>query len=98
MDDGTPLLSLLATGRLLQSDVLKVSHHGAATGTSESLLEAVSPALAVISVGSGNRYHHPADATLRRLDARHIAVWRTDEAGTVEVVVDGHDLWVRGRR
>jgi len=90
--------TLLGSGWPLQSDLLKVSHHGAATGTSESFLEEVSPAVAVISVGSGNRYHHPADATLRRLDARDIAVWRTDEAGTVEVIVDGHDLWVRGRR
>ena len=90
--------ALLASGASLQSEVLKVSHHGAATGTSEMLLDTVSPALAVISVGSGNRYGHPAEATLRRLDGRNIPVWRTDEEGSVEVIADGASLWVRGRR
>jgi competence protein ComEC len=90
--------ALLASGKLIDSQVLKVSHHGAAAGTSEALLDAVSPALAVISVGSANRYGHPAPATLRRLEERGVSVWRTDDAGAVEVIADGVNLWVRGRR
>jgi len=89
---------LVASGQPLASTVLKVAHHGAATGTSERFLEAVSPALAVISVGADNRFGHPAPATLHRLGARHVPVWRTDEAGTIELITDGSHLWVRGRR
>ena len=90
--------ALLASGRSLASTVLKVAHHGAATGTSEAFLDAVSPAVVVISVGAGNKYWHPAKATLRRLEDREIQVWRTDEAGTIELITDGEQLWMRSRR
>lgn len=90
--------SLLAAGYDLHSAVLKVAHHGAATATGETFLDAVSPSLAVISVGASNRYNHPAGATLRRLEDRQSAVWRTDEVDTIEVVTDGRRVWVRGWR
>ena len=90
--------ALLASGHALTSTVLKVSHHGAAAGTSEAFLDAVTPAVAVISVGAGNRYGHPAKPTLRRMDDRGIQIWRTDEAGTIELITDGEQLWIRSRR
>ena len=49
-------------------DLLKVAHHGSATASSRPLLEVLRPRLAAISSGSGNRYGHPAPATLERLD------------------------------
>lgn len=89
---------MLREGGDFHADVLKVSHHGAAGGTSEHLLDTVSPALAVISVGAGNPFGHPAVPTLRRLEGRAIQVWRTDEDGTLELICDGEKLWMRGRR
>ncbi|MGQ9459126.1 MAG: DNA internalization-related competence protein ComEC/Rec2 [Anaerolineae bacterium] len=89
---------LLRTGQPLQSAVLKVAHHGSARGTTEPFLEAVGPHLAVVSVGSGNRFGHPAAAVLERLTERDVAVLRTDLRGTVEVLTDGQALWVRTER
>lgn len=89
---------LLRTGQSLRSAVLKVAHHGSARGTIEPFLEAVGPHLAVVSVGSGNRFGHPAAAVLERLTERDVAVLRTDLRGTVEVLTDGQALWVRTER
>ncbi|MEZ4240676.1 MAG: MBL fold metallo-hydrolase [Myxococcota bacterium] len=64
--------------------VLRVGHHGSATSTSAVLLDAVRPAVAVVSVGR-NRYGHPAPEVLARLQQRGIRVLRTDERGTIEL-------------
>ena len=90
--------ALLASGRPLASAVLKVAHHGSAGGSSAELLDAVRPALAVISVGAGNRFGHPAVATLHRFEDRGIPVWRTDQRGSIELISNGARLWARSRR
>ena len=66
-------------------DVLKVAHHGSAYQAPE-LLAAVRPRVAVISVGAGNDYGHPAPATLQALRRSGALVRRTDLDGTVAVV------------
>ncbi|MCS7209661.1 MAG: MBL fold metallo-hydrolase [Fimbriimonadales bacterium] len=65
----------------LRADVLKVSHHGAANGTDRAFLRRVSPRVAVISVGAGNRYGHPHRETLALLQG--IRVYRTDWHGDI---------------
>jgi competence protein ComEC len=85
-------------GLELGATVLKVAHHGSPNGTTLRFLEAVHPQLAVISVGAGNRFGHPAPEVLRRLEQAGAQVWRTDECGDVEVVTDGERLWVRTGR
>ena len=85
-------------GLQLGSTVLKVAHHGAREGTSQAFLQAVRPQIAVISVGAGNRFGHPAPETLSRLQKIGAQVWRTDECGDVEIVTDGERLWVRTGR
>jgi len=65
--------------------VLKVAHHGSSNGTDAQWLAALSPCVAVISVGSRNRYGHPSPGTLRQLDAARVLTFRTDQDGTVEV-------------
>lgn len=64
-------------------DVLKVGHHGSAASLDERTCAAVSPSIALISVGEGNRYGHPAESTLSLLEAEGAAVFRTDERGDV---------------
>lgn len=73
---------LLLSTHSLHADALVVGHHGSKTSTGESLLQAVQPNKAVISVGR-NSYGHPSPETLARLEAIGCSVYRTDRNGTV---------------
>jgi competence protein ComEC len=72
----------------LQADVLKVGHHGSATSTTPAFLEAVRPAIAVVSAGRGNRYGHPHAVVVDRLEASGVRVLRTDRHGSVVIRAD----------
>ncbi len=87
--------ALLARGGLA-STVLKVAHHGSATSSSDEFLRAVSPQVAVVSAGYGNRFGFPAPAVLARLGAGGALVWRTDRDGAVRVESDGLHAVARG--
>ena len=73
----------------LAATVLKLGHHGSSTSTSEAFLSAVSPEIAVVSVGKGNDYGHPNEETLALLEQHGITLYRTDEQGTIKIVLDG---------
>jgi competence protein ComEC len=75
-----------------QLDLLKVAHHGSRTATTQALLDALHPRVAVISVGADNDYGHPAPETLARLEQSGAQVFRTDLDGSVEITTDGTDL------
>ena len=60
-------------------------HHGSNTSNTPELIEAVKPDLALISVGQDNKYGHPAQETLERLDGAGAEIYRTDLYGTIEV-------------
>jgi competence protein ComEC len=85
-------LMAIDTPATLKGTILKVGHHGSAGSTGNAFLDEVAPSLAVISVGAGNRYGHPTDATLGRLDAHDVPVLRTDEAGTIIFRSDGEKV------
>ncbi len=72
----------------LRVDVLKVPHHGSRY-QDPALLGALGARLAVVSVGAGNDYGHPALTTLQLLRRAGMKVERTDRDGDVAVVVDG---------
>lgn len=74
-----------ASPETLQTEILKVAHHGSKTSSTEEFLEAVKPELAVISVGIDNRYGHPGQEVLDRLRQFDIPYYRTDCDGTVRV-------------
>lgn len=82
-------------GEELRADVLKVAHHGSATSSSPRFLAAVRPRVAIISVGAGNRYGHPAPSVLQRLDAGGTQLLRTDDEGTIVLSTDGRVLDVK---
>jgi competence protein ComEC len=81
--------AILASGLLLDAEVLKVGHHGSKTSSSNAFLDAVDPEVGIISVGADNTYGHPAPETLDRLAARGIAAYRTDQIGTIVVRSNG---------
>jgi competence protein ComEC len=85
---------------LLDADVLKAAHHGSNTSSTEEFLEAVSPRLALVSVGTGNVYHHPSPSVMESLTRRGVIVLRTDQQGSIIVRTDGHasEVEARGER
>ncbi len=88
--------ALLASGQPVDSLVLKVPHHGAESALSLPFVQAVDPQLAIISVGAENRFGHPGEFTLEKL--QDVDTYRTDQHGNVEVVTDGESYWVSGER
>ena len=70
-------------------DVLKVAHHGSADAGLEELLERSVPNLAVISVGAGNTYGHPTEATLTELRSHGVPTMRTDTEGEIDIEANG---------
>jgi len=86
---------LIARGNDLSGTVLKVGHSGSKTSTTPDFLAAVSPGVAVISVGE-NSYGHPSGDVMERLEAElgKDYIYRTDEQGTIEFITDGERLWV----
>ncbi len=78
-------------GAGLASTALKVAHHGSCASTTPEFLDAVTPQVAVVSVGAGNRFGSPCAEVLARLSG--VEVYRTDEQGTIEFVSDGAQTW-----
>ena len=80
---------LIESGVNLESDVLKVAHHGSKTSTTEEFLEKVKPEIAVISVGENNRYQHPHQEVLETLAKYGIRTLRTDLDNDIKIISDG---------
>lgn len=76
----------------IAADVLKVGHHGSTSSTSQKFLNKVNPSTAVISVGKNNKYKHPADKTLKKLQKKNIQIFRTDKDGSIEIKTDGSKI------
>lgn len=62
----------------IDSDMLKVGHHGSETSSSEAFIQMVSPEIAVISCGENNSYGHPDEITLETLKEYDADIYRTD--------------------
>lgn len=78
---------LLPWEERLCADVIKVPHHGSSTSSSPRFVEAVSPRLAVVSVGARNRFGHPDTAVLERYRRLPARLLRTDQHGAVSLRV-----------
>ncbi|MGK9477206.1 DNA internalization-related competence protein ComEC/Rec2 [Melioribacter sp. OK-6-Me] len=81
-------------GKFLQSDVLKVAHHGSNTSTSEKFLKLVNPSYALISAGIGNYFNHPSPQVIALLKKMNVEVLRTDLRGAVLIRSDGENIEV----
>ena len=67
--------------------LLKVAHHGSRNSTDEAFLQTVNPQIALISSGRNNRYGHPHEELLRRLEDHGCRIYQTQESGAVTVRV-----------
>lgn len=71
----------------LKSDILKVSHHGSKTGTSEEFLKSVKPKIALIGVGENNKFGHPTEDVIKRLTENKVKIYRTDRNGEISIKI-----------
>ncbi|MDB2152562.1 ComEC/Rec2 family competence protein [Clostridium butyricum] len=76
----------------LKADILKVSHHGSSSSTSDAFLNRVSPKYAVISVGKNNIYDHPNDTIISKLNTYNINILRTDIQNNITLISDGTNI------
>jgi competence protein ComEC len=77
----------------VSADLLKVSHHGSDTGTTDEFMEEVNPKISIISVGE-NSFGHPNEDVINKLISSGSSVYRTDELGTIKVFSDGDSFWI----
>lgn len=71
----------------LRADVLLVPHHGSKTSSTVAFVDAVAPAVAILSVGYRNRFGHPHATVVARYGARGVALRCTDREGALRVVL-----------
>ncbi|ASY28789.1 competence protein ComEC [Candidatus Planktophila lacus] len=95
--DMEPLSQSMIASTTREVDIYKVCHHGSAY-QDEIFTKALSPQVAMISVGAGNSYGHPAPATLELLEATGAKVLRTDRDGAIAISARNHRLKVRTSR
>ncbi len=102
-----PGLSLLLSGdishtvekRLVETGlephkILTVPHHGSATSSSQSFLDAVSPSLALISAGFNNRFDFPRDDVIGRYSEANTRTPNTADCGGIRITTDGNGRFV----
>ncbi|NFO99218.1 MBL fold metallo-hydrolase [Clostridium botulinum] len=80
---------ILKEGYNIESDILKLGHHGSNTSSSKNFLDDVNPKIAIISCGKNNDYGHPHKETLKKLKTRNITTYRTDIHGTIILESNG---------
>ena len=79
-------------------DVLKLSHHGSRTGTTEVLIHKLSPTYAVLSYAVDNPYGHPMQSVLNTLRKHSVEVWGTGANGTITITCDGTNIDISGEK
>lgn len=82
-----------AAGDYLQSEILKVPHHGSKNSSSRVFLELIKPDVALVSCGFNNPYGHPSRQVLRDLRELGATVHRTDEERAGIFASDGASVW-----
>ena len=85
----------MAARSLPRVDVLKVPHHGSRTSSTEALLAAVRPPLAIVSVGRNNWFGHPHPEVVNRYRQHHAMLYRTDRQGTIRVTFQKSGVWIQ---
>lgn len=81
-------------GSSLESDVLKLGHHGSKTSTSELFLDTVEPDYGIVSAEENSRYGHPHTEVIERVKDRDIEILNTAEIGTIVFKSDGKEVWL----
>lgn len=79
----------------IKSTILKISHHGSKTSSSEEFLKEVNPRIALIGVGKNNKFGHPNNGVLERLEKINCKIYRTDEMGEIQIKINEKGkIWI----
>ncbi len=89
---------LLQASDLLGSQVLKVADFGSDNASTQGFVSAVNPQVSIVSVGAGNKPGYPSQDVLDRLHNGGSQIYRTDQAGSVEIIAEKDRFWVRSDR
>ena len=79
---------LLAQDWNLDSEILKVGHHGSKYSSGSDFLQAVEPELCIIESGVDNKFGHPHQEALGRLRDIGCQIWNTQD-GPLKLISDG---------
>ena len=74
--------------QVLMSNVLKVAHHGSKTSSIQEFIEVVKPKISLIGVGENNKFGHPNDEVIKRLELINSRIYRTDKMGEITIVAN----------
>lgn len=70
---------------ILNATVLKVAHHGSKTSSSISFLKNINPKIALIGVGKNNKFGHPSESVIEKLQENNVQIYRTDKNGEINI-------------
>jgi competence protein ComEC len=87
--------NLLNAPEFLQTDVIKVAHHGSSTSSTQDFVNASKAKLAIISVGKRSQFGHPKPEVVERWKNAGAKILTTGENGTISVSTDGNDLQLK---
>ena len=87
--------NLLNAPEFVQTDVIKVAHHGSRTSSIAEFINASKAKLAIVSVGKNSPFGHPHSEVVERWKTSGAKVMTTGENGTISVSTDGKDLQLR---
>ncbi len=91
--DLTSLLEKTILEKDLESQVLKVGHHGSKWSSSLEFLKVVKPEICLIQSGLYNKFQHPHLETINRLKEINCTIYNTQNTGTVNLFSNGYDYW-----
>ena len=82
------IVNLYKDKSVLESDILKVAHHGSKTSTTEEFLKLVNPKISLIGVGKNNLFGHPSSEVIERLEKSNVKIYRTDMNGEINIIIN----------
>jgi competence protein ComEC len=88
--------ALVAAGKDLKTDVVKVPHHGSRSSSTLPFVIATQPTIAIVSVGQTSIFGHPHADVVERWQANGAQLFTTGKCGTITVTTDGTDLTLTG--
>lgn len=83
---------ILQSGENIEATILKVGHHGSKSATTKEFIDAIKPSYALISCGLNNRYNHPNQEVIEKLNRQNIKIYRTDVLGSIKVIMTEQEI------